>query len=225
MSDDCFDSRPYAYLVLSNRPSKPLDAAETAYLFGCDVDELRDAQAEHLAQSEVWTKAAFDAATEDDKDEADACQHEARAWASNANALRDAMELCEARALAPVDWSLAEHVLRYKQASAQRWHQFHVVRERFGLVVEESGRCREECGLGRCWGDDCACSGCVFGWTRCSVCGQERAARPIHGLDLSPVEEDVEVMAAKQREQGRLDEFYREFDAAVAAWRRAVELV
>ncbi|WP_345314400.1 hypothetical protein [Gordonia alkaliphila] len=211
--------------MLSDRPSKPLDAAETAYLFGCDVDELRDAQTEHLEQSEEWTTAAFDAAIEGDKDQADACQHEARAWASNANLLRDAVELCEARALAPVDWSLAEHARCYSEASAQRWHQFHVVCERLGLVVEESGQCREECGPDRCWGDDCECDGCVFGWTQCSVCGQARAARPIHGLNLSPVENDVEVVAAKQCEQDRLDEFYREFDAAVAAWRSAVGLV
>ncbi|MCK0439980.1 hypothetical protein MUG78_11075 [Gordonia alkaliphila] len=135
------------------------------------------------------------------------------------------MELCEVRALAPVNWSLAEHARRYSEASAQRWHQFHVVREQLGLVVEESGRCREECGPGRCWGDDCECAGCVFGWAQCAVCGQARAAQPIHGLDLSPVENDVEVLAAKQREQDRLDEFYREFDSAVAEWQRAVGLV
>lgn len=225
MSDDnYFDSRQYAYQVLSNRESSPLDAAETAFIFGCAVDELRDAQAQHLAQSEAWTTSAFEAGILGDKEEADACQHEARAWASNANLLRDAAELCVARALAPVDWPLAEHGRRYHEASAQRWHLFHVVRERLGLVVEESGRCRDECGPGRCWGDDCECNGCVFGWAECSVCGDARAAQPLPSQDLSPVETDAEVVAAEQREEELLDEFYRAFDEAVAAWRHEAGL-
>lgn len=205
-------SRRLAYLILSNRKDSPLDAYGAAFVFGGDRNALREAYDEHLDQSEAWAKAALDALHAGEPDSAVACRHEARAWAGHANLLKEATALCAARELAPVDWPLAEHVLGYHEASAQRWHVFHVVREKLGLAVEIP-----EC----CADDDC---GCGTSWMQCTVCGEYRVAQPDPpGLDLSAVENDDEVVAAVRREDHLRDELYAAFDDAVAHWRRGLD--
>lgn len=213
-------------MILSDRDDHPLDAAQAAYVFGCDVEPLAAEYREHLEQSEVWSGAALDARNDGDLNEAEACQHEARAWAAQANTLRDAAALCEARGLASSDWPIAEHVRRYREASAERWHVFHVVRERLGLAEEDPECCESTCCANDCCGGEgCDCDGCTAGWTECTVCGEVRVVRALSPeVDLSAVDENPEVVAAKLREDRALDELFAAFDSAAGEWRAAVGL-
>lgn len=226
MSDiDYFDpdnSRHLAYLIFSDRKGVEFGAAQAAYLFGCDVDALGEAQRSHEEVSESWTASALQARGEGEPEYSELCLHEARAWASAANLLRDAAGLCRARGLARAEWPLAGHVRRYREASAQRWHVFHVVRDRLWPVVEEPDCCGDECCEDACCGGDlCECEGCLIDWSQCTVCGQVRPSiRDTGHLLLSVVESDEEVVAAKQREERLLTELFEEFDEAFAQWRR-----
>ena len=54
---------------------------------------MRDEYEVHLDQAQEWSAGALDARDAGDDEEVRACLHEARAWASHANVLRDAAEL------------------------------------------------------------------------------------------------------------------------------------
>lgn len=119
-------SRNLAFLYLSNREGKPLDAVATAYLFGNDPTAMRDEYEVHLDQAQEWSAGALDARDAGDDEEVRACLHEARAWASHANVLRDAADLCETRPDLPAaGWPFADLLARAHEASALRWHHFH----------------------------------------------------------------------------------------------------
>ncbi len=230
IDDDEFgseQSRELAYLILSDREGKPLDAAGAAYIYGCDVDALAAAHAEHQEESRDWSASALLARKASAEAEALACLSEARSWASGANLLRDARRLCRARNLAAVAWPLHEHVYRYRDSGARRVHAAHRASERLGLT-EVGGDtltcckvrcCAEMC----CRGEYCDCCEYVVGHSQCRVCGQFATLRatPPEG-DFSAVQQDPAVLAAEQHEKLMKQELYAAFDAAVDQWAREV---
>ncbi len=126
------NSRNLAFLVLSDR-DRSLDALETAFLFGTDVEALRREYESHQEQAEEWSSAALEARDDGDADEAQACLHEARHWAQGANVLHEARQLCLGRPGLPVpDWPFTDLVGRLHAASVLRW-------DRVRQVEEESG--------------------------------------------------------------------------------------
>jgi hypothetical protein len=220
-------SRGLAYLIMSGRKGKPLDAAGAAYIYGCDVDALAAAHAEHLEQSREWSASALKARKAGAEAEALGCLSEARSWASGANLLRDARRLCIARNLAAVAWPLHEHVYRYRDSGSRRVHAEHLVSERLGLTEVggdtltccELRCCIEMC----CGGEHCDCCEYVVGHSQCRVCGQfsTLSATPPEG-DFSAVQQDPLVIAAHQHEKLMEGELCTVFDAAVDQWARDV---
>lgn len=220
-------SRGLAYLILSSRKGKPLDAAGAAYIYGCDVDTLAAAHAEHLEESREWGASALQARAAGAEAEAEGCLSEARAWASGANLLRDAYRLCSARNLAAVAWPLHEHVCRYRDAGSRHGHAAHLASERLGLTEAggdtltccEVSCCAEIC----CGGEHCDCCEYVAGHSQCRVCGQFSTLRATPPeWDTSGVQQDPLVIAAHQHEKLMEEELYAAFDAAVDQWAREV---
>lgn len=220
-------SRGLAYLILSSRKGKPLDAAGAAYIYGCDVDTLAAAHAEHLEESREWGASALQARAAGAEAEAEGCLSEARAWASGANLLRDAYRLCSARNLAAVAWPLHEHVCRYRDAGSRHGHAAHLASERLGLTEAggdtltccEVSCCAEIC----CGGEHCDCCEYVAGHCQCRVCGQFSTLRATPPeWDTSGVQQDPLVIAAHQHEKLMEEALYAAFDAAVDQWAREV---
>lgn len=228
--DDTLTDHQLAYLIFSGRPEKPLDAAQAAYIFDCDVDALSDSYSEHLAQSEEWSAAAMRARDSGDEVGAEACLHEARAWASDANLLRDAVALCHEHRLAGSTFGVWDYVRRYRQASAQRWHEVHLVKDRLGLAQpwpDLECRCDDVCcAVECCEGDRCeCCEGVLVEFFTCAVCGQERPAVPVPlGTDESAVEGNPVVASAIQNQSAKHDEMWAAFDSAFGRWAREVGL-
>lgn len=230
MIDDEFgseQSRGLAYLIMSGGKGKPLDAAGTAYIYGCDVDALAAAHAEHLEESQDWSASALEARKAGAEAEALGCLNEARLWASGANLLRDARRLCIARNLAAAAWPLHEHVCRYRDAGSRRQHAWHLASERLGLTEAggdtltccEMRCCAEMC----CGGEYCDCCEYVVGHSQCRVCGQFSTLRATPPeWDTSAVQQDPLVIAAHQHEKLMKEELYAAFDAAVDQWAREV---
>ena len=220
-------SRELAYLIFSGRKGKPLDAAGAAYIYGCDVDALAAAHAEHLEESREWSASAHKARKAGAEAEALGCLSEARSWASGANLLRDARRLCSALNLAAVAWPLHEHVCRYRDAGSLHGHAAHRASERLGLT-EVGGAtltcCEVLCCVEICCGGECCdCCEYVVGHSQCRVCGQfsTLSATPPEG-DFSAVQQDPLVIAAHQHEKLMEEELCAAFDAAVDQWAREV---
>ncbi|HNP55490.1 MAG TPA: hypothetical protein PK331_10340 [Gordonia sp. (in: high G+C Gram-positive bacteria)] len=223
---DPANSRNLAFLYLSGREDKPLDPMATAYLFGNDVAAIRTEYEVHQEQAQEWSASALDARDAGDDIGVEACLSEARAWASHANVLRDAAELCETRPDLPVpEWPFTDLLARAHGAAGQRWHLFHVVADELGLGKPEpecceTGCCADDC----CGGETCECESCAAPCMQCSVCGQVRVAEandPESGA-YQVVDTHPTVVAAEQEAEGLKNRFFAAFDDAAAEYARAV---